>query len=89
MQRKGFRARIALKADDERESTRLYLSLKPEVVRPPSHRSASSIELRGKEIVIEIASPDPTSLRASINGYLRLLKVLEDLSAHVARGKHS
>jgi len=44
-----------------------------------SHRGHSCVFLSGKEVRVEIAADDPVSLRASLNSYLRLMRIIKDV----------
>jgi len=44
-----------------------------------SHRGHSRVSLSGKEVRVEIEADDPVSLRASLNSYLRLMRIIKDV----------
>ena len=58
----------------------VYMSIKPETIKPPTERSKPKININKNIITIQIYSKDLTSIRASINSYLRWIKtVIESL----------
>lgn len=44
-----------------------------------SHRGSSSVSLSGKSVRVGIRADDPVSLRASLNSYLRLMRIIKDV----------
>ncbi|MFA6328138.1 MAG: KEOPS complex subunit Pcc1 [Candidatus Micrarchaeia archaeon] len=44
-----------------------------------SHRGGSRVTLSGKSVRVEIKADDPVSLRASLNSYLRLMRIIKDV----------
>ncbi len=57
----------------------VYNSIKPEISFARGERSTSEIELEGNVIVIRIFSSDVVSLRASINSYVRWIKLSNEI----------
>ncbi len=78
---KRHRARIEVSGRDEIIET-IHRALEPEIKSPPNpERVRASASYSGGKLIIEIASRDIPSLRASINSYIYLayaaLKSLE------------
>ena len=44
-----------------------------------SHRGGSRVTLSGKSVRVEIKPDDPVSLRASLNSYMRLMRIIKDV----------
>lgn len=44
-----------------------------------SHRGRSRVSLSGKCVKVGIKADDPVSLRASLNSYLRLMRIIKDV----------
>ena len=44
-----------------------------------SHRGKSRVSLSGKSVRVGIEADDPVSLRASLNSYLRLMRIIKDI----------
>ena len=54
-------------------------SLEPEILSSPSQRSATNFKLTDKTLILEINAADVTSLRASVNSYLRWIRLSYDI----------
>lgn len=70
---------FSIELDDEDSARIMYNSIKPEISFARGERSNSSIELDGRSIVIRIFSNDIVSLRASINSYVRWIKLSDEI----------
>ena len=65
--------------DDDNEAKILYNSILPEIEAETNQRSISSIDLNDDKIIIKIISQDIVSFRASINSYVRWIKLSEEI----------
>lgn len=65
--------------DNSHDAEIVYNSIKPEISFARGERSTSEIELEDNVIVIRIFSTDVVSLRASINSYVRWIKLSNEI----------
>ena len=65
--------------DDDNEAKIVYNSILPEIEAETNQRSISSIDLNDDKIIIKIISQDIVSFRASINSYVRWIKLSEEI----------
>ncbi|RAP51641.1 MAG: hypothetical protein BZ138_04735 [Methanosphaera sp. rholeuAM270] len=65
--------------DDCHDAEIVYNAVKPEVSFARGERSSSEIELKDNVISIKIVSHDIVSLRASINSYVRWIKLSTEI----------
>ena len=78
-----MRLRCSLELDlgDEWLADLVHRALLPEVRSPPSFRSSATVGREGTKVVLTVESGDVSSLRAALNGYLRVLSaVLETIT---------
>ncbi len=68
-----------IEMDNADEAEIVYNSISPEVSFARNDRSKTEIELEGKNIVFKIYSKDIVSLRASINSYVRWIKLSTEI----------
>ena len=68
-----------IELEDSREAEIIYNSIYPEVSYARNERSITEIELDDNVIVIKIFSRDVVSLRASINSYVRWIKLSTEI----------
>lgn len=68
-----------IELDSRHDAEIVYNSIKPEISFARGERSTSEIELDGSKIVIRIFSSDVVSLRASINSYVRWIKLSTEI----------
>ena len=54
-------------------------ALKPEIDSSPSERSSVELTLSGNKIKVNIIAADATSLRATVNSYLRWIILSKDI----------
>lgn len=66
---------FSIELDNNHDAEIVYNSIKPEVTFARNERSTSEIELNENTIIIRIFSNDVVSLRASINSYVRWIKL--------------
>ncbi|RLE84775.1 MAG: hypothetical protein DRJ41_02500 [Thermoprotei archaeon] len=71
--------KIIVEFEDDKEAKLFYEALKPEELTAPSYRSKVKISHDVNKLTIIINSKDVSSLRASVNSFLRLLNVLGNL----------
>ena len=60
----------------------VYRSLKPEL-EATHQRSATELDVQGNSLVLRIYSGDMVSMRAALNGWLRLIKIAVEMSATI------
>lgn len=70
---------FSIELDNSHDAEIVYNSIKPEVTFARSERSTTEIELTGNTINIKIFSNDVVSLRASINSYVRWIKLSTEI----------
>lgn len=68
-----------IELDNGHDAEIVYNSIKPEITFARNERSTSEIELTGNTINIKIFSNDVVSLRASINSYVRWIKLATEI----------
>lgn len=68
-----------IELDNSHDAEIVYNSIKPEITFARNERSTSEIELTGNTINIKIFSNDVVSLRASINSYVRWIKLATEI----------
>ena len=62
----------------------IYQSLLPEL--GASHqRTTSELTIQGSELILKIRSYDLVSMRAAINGWLRLIKIAVEMSEAIEK----
>lgn len=64
---------------DVKQAEIVLKALEPEVDSSPSKRSRVELNLTGKVLDINITASDATSLRASVNSYLRWIMLSLDV----------
>ena len=57
----------------------VYQSLKPEL-EAAHQRSTSELGILGNSLVLRISSEDMASMRAALNGWLRLIKIAVEMN---------
>jgi KEOPS complex subunit Pcc1 len=65
--------------EDVQDAEIVIKSLQPEIVTSPSSRSSTDFNLKDKTLTINIQAVDVTSLRASVNSYLRWIMLSHDI----------
>ena len=68
-----------IELDNSHDASIVFNSIKPEVSFARGERSRSEIELDENNIIIKIYSNDVVSLRASINSYVRWIKLSTEI----------
>lgn len=70
---------FSIELDNSHDAEIVYNSIKPEVSFARNERSTTEIELNDNTITIKIFSYDVVSLRASINSYVRWIKLSTEI----------
>jgi KEOPS complex subunit Pcc1 len=60
----------------------VYRSLKPEL-DAAHQRSATELGVLGNSLVLRICSGDLVSMRAALNGWLRLIRIADEMNAAI------
>lgn len=69
-----FRAEMEVR--DSKDPMAVFTALRPE--SGEGRRFTSKVERRNSSVLITIEAEDPVALRAAVNSYLRLLRLLHD-----------
>lgn len=70
-----------IELDNKHDAEIVYNSIRPELSYARNERSTTEIELKDRNIIITIHSNDVVSLRASINSYVRWIKLSTEILA--------
>jgi len=60
----------------------VYQSLKPEL-EATHQRSATELGIQGNSLILRICSEDLVSMRAALNGWLRLIRIADEMNATI------
>ncbi len=71
----GVEIQLEVELDTQKEAEILYEALKPEIKSSNSSRTTSWVKIKDKRIILEVQARDSTSLRASVNSYLRWINL--------------
>jgi KEOPS complex subunit Pcc1 len=71
----GVEIQLEVELDSQKEAEILYKALKPEIKSSHSSRTTSSVKIKDKKLILEVQARDSTSLRASVNSYLRWINL--------------
>ena len=63
----------------DRDAWVVYYSLKPEL-KAAHQRSTTELEFKGNTLVLRICSGDVVSMRAALNGWLRLIRIAVEMN---------
>ena len=81
------KATVRLKFPSEKHQKILSEALMPEIKKPATVRSKTSLEENGKFLILNMEARDTVALRAALNAYLRwvnatinVLETLENIS---------
>ena len=66
----------------ERDVQVVYRSLKPEL-EAAHQRSTTELGIQGNSLVLRICSEDIVSMRAALNGWLRLIRIADEMNATI------
>ena len=71
----GVETELEMKFETQQDAVIVLRSVEPEIRTAPSERTSVNIDLSGNVLKIKINAEDTTSLRASLNSYLRWVKL--------------
>lgn len=71
----GVETELEMKFETQQDAMIVLRSVEPEIRTAPSERTSVNIDLSGNVLKIKIDAEDTTSLRASLNSYLRWVKL--------------
>lgn len=70
---------LEIEFENSRRAQIILKSLKPEILGSPSDRTSVKMNVHDNNLKITIHAYDSTSLRASVNSYLRWLKLSDEI----------
>lgn len=70
---------LEVEFENSRKAQIILKSLKPEIIGSPSDRTSVKMNVRDRHLKIVIHAHDSASLRASVNSYLRWLKLSDEI----------
>jgi KEOPS complex subunit Pcc1 len=70
---------LEIEFDNQREAEIVLGSIKPEINGSPSDRTSVSIDIHDNTLKIVINAKDTASFRASLNSYLRWIKLSKEI----------
>ena len=76
---KGVEAEIEIEFQSHEEAEIVLRSIKPEINGSPSDRTSVNIDIIKRTLKIDIDAKDTASFRASLNSYLRWIKLSYDV----------
>jgi KEOPS complex subunit Pcc1 len=68
-----------IKFKNQKDAEIVLKALEPEILTSPSERSSAHFNIMDKKLLININAQDATSLRASVNSYLRWIVLSQDI----------
>ena len=71
-------AAIRIELPSEEQAKIVMRALRPEIESSPTRRSEVEIGLDGRKVLLRFKAEDTTALRASVNSYIRWVKLIED-----------
>lgn len=71
----GVEIQLEVELDSRKEAEIIYEALKPEIKFSNSSRTRSWMKIKDKKLILEVQARDSTSLRASVNSYLRWINL--------------
>ena len=71
---------ITIEFDNSEDARIIYDSIILEFSTAPDYRSSMTIELEGKNILINIDAEDSTSFRASVNSAIKWIKLALEIN---------
>jgi KEOPS complex subunit Pcc1 len=71
----GVETELEMKFETQHDAVIVLRSVEPEIRTAPSERTSANINVSGNVLKIKIDAEDTTSLRASLNSYLRWVKL--------------
>lgn len=75
----GTKTELTIEFDNPEEADVVLKSIKPEINGSPSDRTSVDIKTDEKYLIINIEADDSASFRASLNSYLRWIKLSSDI----------
>jgi KEOPS complex subunit Pcc1 len=75
----GVETELEIEFDNQREAEIVLGSIKPEINGSPSDRTSVSIDIHDNTLKIVINADDTASFRASLNSYLRWIKLSKEI----------
>jgi KEOPS complex subunit Pcc1 len=76
---KGIETELELEFDTSKEAEIVLSSIKPEINGSPSDRTSVNIDIHDNTLKIVINAKDTASFRASLNSYLRWIKLSKEV----------
>ncbi len=75
----GVETELEIEFQNPKEADIVLRSIKPEINGSPSDRTSVSLDIHDSTLKIVIDAPDTTSFRASLNSYLRWIKLSNEV----------
>lgn len=75
----GIETELEIDFENPRDAKIVLGSIKPETSGSPSDRTSVSVDIRDSTLKIVIKAQDTASFRASLNSYLRWIKLSEEV----------
>ena len=76
---KKVESQIELEFPSSNDAEVVLQAIEPEIRESPSERTSTEIECQGNILKISITAQDTTSLRASLNSYLRWVMLSNEI----------
>jgi KEOPS complex subunit Pcc1 len=71
----GVEIQLEIQLNSKKEAKIIYEALKPEIKSSHSSRTRSWVQINDNKLILEVQARDSTSLRASVNSYLRWINL--------------
>jgi KEOPS complex subunit Pcc1 len=75
----GVETELEIDFENPKDAEIILESIKPEINGSPSDRTSVSVDIRDSTLNIVITAQDTASFRASLNSYLRWIKLSEEV----------
>jgi len=75
----SVKTELEIEFDNSQEAEIVLGSIKPEINGSPSDRTTVSIDIHDNTLTITITAKDTASFRASLNSYLRWIKLSKEV----------
>ena len=75
----GIETELEIDFENPRDAKIVLGSIKPEISGSPSDRTSVSVDIRDSTLKIVINAQDTASFRASLNSYLRWIKLSKEV----------
>jgi KEOPS complex subunit Pcc1 len=66
---------LEIQLDGKKEAQIIYEALKPEIESSHASRTRSWVQINDNKLILEVQARDSTSLRATVNSYLRWINL--------------